>query len=231
MSVLVVVSHPDDEVLGIGGTSYALSQQGVTVNACILSGSVSQRAGRPDSATLEDDARQAMERVGIFDFELGNFENIQFNSTPHIDLVKFIETSIVKYRPSYIFTHHPSDLNNDHLHTALACLAAARLFQRRPGVPELRGLYAMEILSSTDWAFPANTSQFLPTAFFEIGEAGLKAKTQALAAYRGVMRDYPHPRSTEAIRALATSRGAQSGKHYAEAFQVLYSDLNIQNGW
>ncbi|GAB5429127.1 MAG: PIG-L family deacetylase [Devosia indica] len=227
MSVLVVIAHPDDEVLGAGGTCHSLARQGVEINLCVMSGSVDARKFRPELPDLHNDILAATLRIGIRDFVLGGFDNVKMNAVPHLDLVQFIEANILKYRPEYIFTHHPSDLNNDHQHTALACMAAARLFQRRSDVPRIRGLYAMEILSSTDWAFPGHSVPFQPTTFHEIGEEGVIAKIEALAAYRGVSRAYPHPRSPEALRGQAATRGAQAGLFYAEAFQLLMGDLPL----
>ena len=227
MSVLVVVAHPDDEVLGAGGTCHVLAQREVEINLCILSGNVEARTNRPELEALFADIGTAAEAIGAKDKVLGDFPNVKLNSVPHIDLVQFIETQILRFRPNYIFTHHPADLNNDHMHTALACMAAARLFQRRPELTRINGLYAMEILSSTDWAFPGHAVPFQPNVFHEIGEAGIEAKIAALAAYRGVLRNYPHPRSVEALRAQAAIRGAQAGLNYAEAFQLLMGDLPI----
>ena len=85
----------------------------------------------------------------------------------------------------------------------------------------------MEIPSSTDWSFPVGNNQFAPNTFFEIGEEGLNKKLNALAAYTGVMRDFPHPRSAEALRGLAAYRGGQSGYMYAEAFQVIFQTLPL----
>jgi hypothetical protein len=81
-----------------------------------------------------------------------------------------------------------------------------------------------EVLSSTDWAYPTDRHPFQPNTFIEVGEAGLRRKLDALACYRDVMRPYPHPRSDEAIRSLATLRGAESGLVLAEAFQLVYLD-------
>jgi len=221
MSVLIVVAHPDDEVLGVGATVAALAAQGVPVHACILSGKADARRNRPDVPELQADVYRAQEILGIGELILGDFPNIRFNVVPHLDLVQFIETVIVKTQANVIFTHHPHDLNNDHLHTSLACQAAARLFQRREGVPHLQALYFMEILSSTDWSFPVTQQPFRADTFFPI-EDTLERKIEALRAYRGVMRDFPHPRSEEILRSLAAYRGGQAGVRYAEAFQTAF---------
>jgi LmbE family N-acetylglucosaminyl deacetylase len=224
VSVLVVVAHPDDEVLGVGGTASVLANRGVAVRSCILSGKVKARQNRPDLHDLNDDVWRAQEILGLGEPILGEFPNIRFNTVPHLELVQFIEAAIEEAGANVIFTHHPGDLNNDHLHTSRACQAAARLYQRRSGVPRLKGLYFMEILSSTDWAFPKANSQFLADTFFPIEDA-LDVKLEALDAYRGVMREFPHPRSEEILRGLAAYRGGQAGMEYAEAFQTAFHVL------
>lgn len=225
MPVLIVVAHPDDEVLGCGGTAAALARQGVAVHTCILSGNANARWQRPSVPTLVANAQNASKELGLATPCLGDFPNIAFNPVPHLALVQFIEGQIAESRADTIFTHHPKDLNDDHRHTSLACQAAARLFQRRPGVEKLRGLYFVEILSSTDWAFAANGEGFRPDSFFELGLELLDKKILALREYPGVMRDFPHPRSEEILRALAAYRGGQAGMHYAEAFQTAFRGM------
>ena len=108
------------------------------------------------------------------------------------------------------------------LETAIAAAAAIRLFQRRPEVKPVNELWYMEVLSSTEWSLNTSANRFNPNTFVEVGRDGVEAKISALAAYRGVMRDYPHPRSREAIEGLAAYRGAQAGQCYAEAFECVF---------
>jgi len=220
VSVLIVVAHPDDEVLGCGATASILSARGVSVRACILSANAAARRGRPQVQDLHDDMHRAREILGLGEPILGDFPNIKMNTVAHLDLVQFIEGAIVETGANVIYTHHPSDLNDDHVQVSRACQAAARLFQRRDDVPPLEELFFTEILSSTEWTFGAGGDPFRAEAFCEIGEEFLRKKLDALACYRGVLRPYPHPRSEEAVRALATLRGSQSGLRLAEAFQA-----------
>ena len=85
----------------------------------------------------------------------------------------------------------------------------------------------MEIPSSTDWAFPVDGQKFTPNTYIEVGQEGIQAKLRALAAYKGVMRDFPHPRSEEVIKSYAAIRGAEAGLKYAEAFQVVFNVLEF----
>lgn len=220
MSYLIVVAHPDDEVLGAGATIYRLSQVGKDVNVCILSGQAMARAKRPGDKELQDDMEACLGMLGVKQVMKGDFPNIKLNTVPHLELVQFIEKAIRDTGAEIIITHHPADLNNDHLHTSLACQEAARLFQRTDNCPPLRELLFMEVPSATEWSLNAAMNAFRPDTFIEVGEEGIEKKIEALSQYRNVMRAYPHPRSREGIMGLAAFRGGQSGCNYAEAFQT-----------
>jgi LmbE family N-acetylglucosaminyl deacetylase len=215
------VAHPDDEVLGCGATAALFARSGIPARACILSGSVDARRGRPPLPDLRNDLRRASELLKLEEPIVGCFPNIEFNVVPHLEMVQFIEEAILETGSDMIFTHHPADVNSDHRHTSLACQAASRLFQRRDGVRPLRALYFMEILSSTDWSFPSEARPFQADTFFPAGDT-LDCKLAALRAYRGVMRGFPHPRSEEIVRGIAAYRGGQAGLEYAEAFQTAF---------
>jgi len=220
VSVLIVVAHPDDEALGCGATAALLTSRGITVRSCILSANAAARRGRPELEDLHGDMERARGIMGLGAPFLGDFPNIKLNTVAHLDLVQFIESAMQESGADTIFTHHPADLNDDHVQVSRACQAAARLFQRRSDVPPLKALYFMEVLSSTEWTFGAGGDSFRAEAFCEVGEEFLRKKLDALACYRGVLRDYPHPRSEQTVRALAALRGSQAGLQLAEAFQV-----------
>ncbi|MCC8067994.1 MAG: PIG-L family deacetylase [Lachnospiraceae bacterium] len=222
MSYLIVVAHPDDEVLGAGATIYKLSKMGTEVNVCIMCGQADARQHRPADYELESDMKSSMNMLGIKNIFVGNFPNIKMNTSAHLDLVQFIEKAIEKTQATTIITHHPTDLNNDHLQTSIACQAAARLFERKETVIPIKELLYMEVLSSTEWALNSALMKFCPNTFFEVGKDGIEKKLLALSQYRDVIREYPHPRSKEAIVGLAAYRGAQSGYNYAEAFECAF---------
>ncbi len=221
MNYLLVVAHPDDETLGAGATIHKLVSGGHTVDLCIMSSEAKARAFRPDDKELEGDLRESAKILGINKIYEGTFPNIEMNTASHLHLVQFIEQAISQSEPDVVITHHPSDTNNDHLHTSLACQAAIRLFQRRPAMKPLCELWFMETLSSTEWSVNSSMNGFSPNTYVEVGKSGIELKLKALSAYRGVMRPYPHPRSDEAIMGLAAYRGAQSGCDYAEAFECV----------
>lgn len=219
MIYLTITAHPDDEILGFGASASVLTTVGHKVFNLILSGDVLVRNNRPSLDILKKNTKDAQQIIGAEPPILGNFPNIMFNTIPHLEIVQFIEKYIEQIQPDIVITHHPYDLNNDHYHTSKACQAAVRLYQRKPLKP-LQSLYFMEIPSSTDWAFPVDGQQFRPDTFIEIGEYGLSKKIEALHTYEGIMRNYPHPRSNESIRALALLRGSQVGRNLCEGFQT-----------
>lgn len=219
--ILSVTAHPDDEVLGFGAAAAKFVQQGDKVYNCILCGNVEARRARPELQELHADADSAQDILGCETPIFGEFPNIQFNTVPHLKLVQFIENVIESVKPDYIFTHFPYDLNNDHYHVSIACQAASRLYQRK-AVQRICGLFFMEVPSSTDWAYPVGNNIFSPNTYVEVGLELIEKKIQALEAYKGVMRSFPHPRSPEVLKGLAAYRGGQSGSIYAEAFQSVF---------
>lgn len=224
-SVLLVVAHPDDEVLGAGATAKTLASQGFEVTSCFLSGEVNARQHRPSDDELRADTEEASRILEMRPPIFGPFPNIRMNTVPHLEMVQFIESAIAKAGAQWIFTHHPGDINDDHRQVSRAAQAAARLHQRGGAVASLKGLFLMEIASSTDWTFRGAGEQFAPNTYFPVSDEALQAKLDALAAYRGVMRPYPHPRCEEVLRSHAVARGAESGLGLCEAFQSVYLDL------
>lgn len=220
MNVLFVVAHPDDEVLGAGATIHKLVKEGHKVAVATLANHAAARANLSD--TLSADQEKAFSIMGVQKAYSADFPNIQMNTVPHLKLVQFIESCIEDWKADSIYTHHPSDTNNDHVMTSYAAQAASRLFQRREGVPALKQFIYMEVPSSTEWSFDSSANRFAPNMFVEIGKAGVEIKLKALDAYTGVMRPYPHPRSVEAIEGLAAYRGVQAGCNYAEAFECVF---------
>lgn len=220
MNYLVVVAHPDDEVLGAGATIAKLIKQGHKVAIVTMANHAAARANISD--TLASDEAEAFKIMGVSKSYAADFPNIKMNTVPHLDLVQFIEKCIEDFKADAIITHHPSDTNNDHVVTSYAAQAASRLFQRKSGVPELKEFLYMEVPSSTEWSFDSSANRFTPNYFVEIGKEGVELKLKALEAYKGVMRPYPHPRSREAIEGLAAYRGSQAGMNYAEAFECVY---------
>ena len=223
MKYLIVAAHPDDEVLGAGAAIHKLIAGGDEVAVATMANHAAARANI--SATLADDQRRAHAILGVEKTYAADFPNIKMNAVPHLELVQFVERCISDLGAEVVVTHHPADTNIDHAMTSGAVQAAVRLFQRRTDVPPLRELWYMEVPSSTEWSLDSSAGRFQPNLFVETGEEGLAVKLAALAAYTGVMRPYPHPRSEEALRGLAAWRGAQAGCRFAEAFECVFRAL------
>ncbi len=222
MNYLIVVAHPDDEVLGAGASIHKFVNNNDTVDVCIMSSEAKARAFRPEDEKLESDLNESSNILGIRNIYEGTFPNIEMNTESHLKLVQFIEKAILESNADIVITHHMADTNNDHMHTSMACQEAVHLFQRRTDVKPLSEFWYMEVLSATEWSLNSSMNRFMPNMFVEVGDEGINAKIKALSAYSGVMRPYPHPRSEQAIRGLASYRGAQANCNYAEAFECVF---------
>lgn len=220
MNYLIVAAHPDDEALGAGASIRKWSGKGDRVDVCIMCAEAKARAFRPADEELNDDMDTSTRFLGVNRKYEGSFPNIEMNTVSHLALVQFIEKAILESQPDIIITHHPSDTNDDHHQTSIACQAAIRLFQRRQEVKPIKEFWYMEVVSATDWSVNA-AFKFEPNTFVEVGKEGVDAKIAAMHMYRGVMRPYPHPRSDEGILGNAIYRGGQAGVNYAEAFQCV----------
>jgi len=226
--VLVVAAHPDDEVLGCGGTMARLAQEGCAVHVAILGEGITSRHAQRDQADAEDlsrlhqRAREAGAKVGAKDVVLFQLPDNRLDTVPLLDLVKLLEGLIQKLQPEVIYTHHAGDLNVDHGLVHRAVLTATRPL---PG-QSVREIYAFEVPSSTEWAFHQLQPVFRPNVFVDISRT-LEAKIAGLACYDSETRRFPHPLSPEALRAIAARWGTVAGCQAAEAFELVRS-LRLQ---
>ncbi len=222
-NVLVVAAHPDDEILGCGGRLAAHADKGNSVHVLILAEGATSRAevrdaekDAPAISALRQAAEKALRAIGGQSLSFGNFPDNRMDSVDLIDVIKKIEHEIAATEPSVIYTHHAGDLNVDHRIAAQATMTACRpLPGRRPC-----SVLAFETVSSTEWALPTPQHVFVPTVYADISRQ-LDRKLAALELYKSEMRDFPHPRSIEAVRALAAKRGSECGRESAEAFMLL----------
>ena len=222
MIVLVVVAHPDDEVLGCGATIARLNQEGHEVYIAILGEGITSRYQRREQAdhslveALHTCGRQVAELLGARDLFCYRLPDNRFDTMPLLDVVKIIETLIEQLKPDIIYTHHGGDLNIDHMVTHRAVLTATRPATNQP----VREIYAFEVPSSTEWTFGQLQPTFRPNVFMDISDT-LEAKVHAMAVYESEVRPFPHPCSSEALRALARRRGSMAGVEAAEAFELV----------
>jgi len=222
MSVLVLAAHPDDEVLGCGGTIARLTAAGTGVAIAILGEGVTSRyAARGDAdtnqlAALQGNSRRAADILGVSKLFTFGLPDNRFDSIPLLDVVKVIEKLIADLRPEVVYTQHGGDLNIDHAVLFRATLTATRPMAETP----VRAVYAYEVASSSEWAFGQFAPRFLPNLFVNI-EATLETKVAAMQVYESEARLFPHPRSPDALLAQARRWGATVGVAAAEAFQVV----------
>jgi LmbE family N-acetylglucosaminyl deacetylase len=218
----VIAAHPDDEVLGCGGTIARLAQSGAQVDVLILAEGITSRdAGhRPGSSSAELEALRkaahaANARLGVRSLRFGGLPDNRMDSIDLLDVVKLVEQFIGSEPVARVLTHHSCDLNVDHRITHQAVVTACRPL---PG-SVVRSLLFFEVPSSTEWQPPGAAMPFLP-AWFEDIEVTWNDKLAALGHYAAEMRPWPHARSLAALEALARWRGATVGLQAAEAFMV-----------
>jgi LmbE family N-acetylglucosaminyl deacetylase len=222
-TVLVVAAHPDDEVLGCGGTAARRAQQGDDVFLAVFGEGITSRYARREQGpraevdALHARARAAARIIGARDLLLFDLPDNRFDTVPLLDVIKKVEDLITRLRPGVVYTHHAGDLNVDHVVLNRAVLTATRTMVGCP----VRELYAFEVPSSTEWHFGTEAA-FRPNVFVDIHDT-LEAKVAAMQAYESEARPFPHPRSPEALRALARWRGSTAGLPAAEAFVLLRS--------
>lgn len=211
-TVLIVAAHPDDELLGVGGTAAKHAKNGDEVFCLILGEGAAARAGGKEGIEiLHEEAKRAAEVIGFKEIFFSNLPDNRFDSLELLDVVKEVEKHLEKIKPDVIYTHHGDDLNIDHRITFQAVLTACRPCN----VNCPKEVYTFETLSSTEWQ--AGDKRFMPNTYIDIVDE-LEAKVSALTEYKSEVRKYPHPRSPEGIKILAQYRGLEAGLKYAEAF-------------
>jgi LmbE family N-acetylglucosaminyl deacetylase len=220
MKILIIAAHPDDEVLGCGGTVARLTPDN-TINTLILGEGITSRdipRQEKDRAlfNLQNNCKKANSLLGVKKVFFENFPDNKFDSIPLLDIVRSIEACIKKIRPDQIYTHHHGDLNIDHRITQHAVLTAARPF----GDNTVKKIFSFEVLSSTEWNVQDTATMFRPNTWINISNT-IQTKLDAMQEYTGELCVYPHPRSLDGIKILAAKRGLEVGVPYAEAFHLI----------
>jgi N-acetylglucosamine malate deacetylase 1 len=218
--IAIIAAHPDDEILGCGGTIARHVKAGDEVHILILAEGITSRDKKRDPGNRTDElgklkqtARDANKVLGVTSLEFGDFPDNRMDSVDRLDVIKVVEEFIIKNGPEVIYTHHSSDINIDH-----RCVNDAVVVASRPS-PEssVRLLMFFETASSTEWQVADRGANFIPNWWVDISET-LELKMQALDIYQSEMRPWPHARSNEALKHLAHWRGVTVGCNAAEAF-------------
>jgi LmbE family N-acetylglucosaminyl deacetylase len=220
--ILVIAAHPDDEILGCGGTMAAHAQAGDEVHVVIMAEGATSRGAERDTeadrhalAHLRKVAHEANGLLGATSVTLHGLPDNRMDSLDRLDVIKLVESEVQRVQPDTVYTHHAGDLNIDHRIVHESVLTACR---PQPGHC-VKTLLFFEIASSTEWMPGSSAPMFAPNWFADISHT-LTLKLNALECYRSEMRPWPHARSIAALESLARWRGASVGMEAAEAFML-----------
>jgi len=221
--ISVIAAHPDDEILGCGGTIFKFSRLGCIIDVLILSEGITARykndkdsINKEELEALNDKCRKANKIIGTSSVTIKNFPDNRFDSIDLLKIVKTIEEFLDDKRPEVVFTHHRGDLNIDHQITNKAVVTACRPIAKwSPNI-----LFSFDILSSTEWNFGYRENLFSPNVFINIENEIIK-KIEAIKCYDSEISKFPFPRSIEAVEFQAKRYGAISNNYAAEGFELL----------
>jgi LmbE family N-acetylglucosaminyl deacetylase len=226
VKVLVIAAHPDDEVLGCGATMARLVREGHDVRIAILAEGITSRSRSREDADvrqlseLRDHAQRAANVLGVKTVSFYGLPDNRLDSLPLLEIAQTAEELISEFEPRRIYTHHAGDLNIDHAVVSRAVTIATRPMRDCP----VRELLQFEVASSTEWAFQQFEPAFRPNVFVDVYET-VDLKLKAMACYESEARAFPHPRSPEALTAIAKRWGSVAGVEAAEAFQLVRAVL------
>ena len=215
--VLVVAAHPDDEMLGCGGTIAKLSKKKCKIFSLFFTDGVSAREKNKyrEINQRKINSLRALKVLGVKQSKFLSYPDNSLDKVPLIKIIKEIENIIKVFKPDTIFTHTSVDLNIDHEIVSRAVITATR---PKPNFC-VKNIYLFETLSSTEWNFNFKKKSFNPNFFVDITKS-IKFKIQAAKEYKKEIESWPNPRSINGIKNLAKYRGQSVGVKYAEAFYL-----------
>ncbi len=216
MRYLIIAAHPDDEVLGCGGTAVRLVQEGHSVIPVIVCENATVRYESDKATQLEEWSKKSANILGISEPEFLRLSDQRLDSYSALEMAQLIEKKIFEIKPDVVFTHHGGDINKDHRILFDATLVATRPL---PG-SSVKSVYTYETISSTEWGFTDYYPKFSPNTFYDISET-LTLKINAFMQYESEIKKYPHPRSPEGIEVRAKDWGTRIGLKAAEPFQLI----------
>lgn len=209
--MLVVAAHPDDELLGCGGTLALHARGGDQVTVVIACEGESLRYGR-GMQNMDAQTIAACRKLGVTDIRLLGLADQRLDTMTLTDIITPLEQIVRETRPQLVYTQHGGDINRDH-----EVLFKALLVAVRPMESYIEAVYSFDTASSTEWAFPRT---FVPDTWVDITET-LGLKLEAMACYRSEVRPYPHPRSLTALENRAKAWGNQTCLDVAEVFMTV----------
>ncbi len=223
--ILVVVAHPDDEVIGVGGSIYRLvNRHGCHVRCVILGEGITSRDDKRDLESSKNklsihkkNISEAKKIIGYQELSTYQFPDNRFDEISLLDLVKTVEKEKKIFQPDIIFTHHGGDLNIDHQKTFQATITACRPIEKE----HVEAIITFETYSSTEWQAPSDPRRFIPNLYFSLSKEDINQKIKAMECYEFEKRSFPHPRSSKALELVAERCGVMVGKSYAEPFSII----------
>lgn len=227
-NILVFAAHPDNELLGEGGTIRCLVDKGACARAVIMAEGLTSRGDAREDIdkdaliALQRDAYAASKKIGYASIDFCGLPDNRMDKLDLLDVVKIVSSFVEKYNPDTVFTHHHGDLNIDHRITCEAVLTACRPIK----TCNVRRIYAFETPSSTEWGVPYS-EPFMPNVFFDVTNT-FEAKIQGIECYKTEKTEYPHPRSADALRALGKYRGTNVNCEMAEGFMLLREVVSLE---
>ena len=212
--ILVIAPHPDDEVLGCGGTIKKYAQLGANISLCVVTVAYMPQWTEDFIKDRPRQIRAAADVLGVKDIYPLDFPTVRLDTLPQKELNEKIADVVRKVKPDTLYIPHRGDLNRDHQLVHEAALVAARPTAGQ----SIKHVLAYEARSETEWGF----LPFIPTVYEDIADE-MESKVEAMRVYASEVKDFPHPRSLEAIDALAKTRGSEAGLKRAEAFMLIRS--------
>ena len=206
MKILVIAPHPDDEVLGMGGTIKKLSKKNKIILCVVSEGATAQYKDKKMIKVRRDSCKKTAKILGISQTIFLDYPDMRLNLS-HLDINKKLEEIIEKYRPEIVYTAPKNDLNLDHQMVFNSTLVACR---PKSGVKQI---LCYEIQGNTKVPFAPNV--------FENIEKEFSYKIKGFKMYESEIEEFPNPRSIAAIENLAIQRGVESGTKKAEAFELI----------
>ncbi len=225
--IMIVVAHPDDELLGLGASMHKLIHDyNVKTHVVILGEGLTSRSDERDpekwKAELQkhkSDIEAAQKEIGYHSVSTYDFPDNRFDTVALLDLIKVVEKEKSEFKPDIIFTHHGGDVNIDHQRTFEAVMTACR-----PMKEEItKTIVTFETPSGTEWRASTDPRHFIPNWYMEVSEEDIQAKIDGMEKYQFERRKYPHPRSPEALKIHAKNVGITVGCEYAEQFCLVRS--------
>lgn len=214
--ILVIAPHPDDEVLGVGGTIARFAAEKAEVYVAVVTKGYPPDYPEEISQIGRKEALVAHQILGVKETIFLTFPAARLDTVPHREVNSQIFELIKKFQPDTLFIPFYGDIHMDHQRVFLSSLVAGR----PNNLYAPKAIYTYEILSETNWNAPYLTTNFVPNVFVDISPY-LEIKMQAMRMYASQIKTFPNERSEESLRALATLRGSTVNRFAAEAFYLV----------